>query len=1668
LNATGGGGENPLSQNFNWNVPLVSLPGRAGLDLNLALSYNSLVWTKSGSSISFNADNGFPGPGFRLGFPVIQQLHYNNETGKYGYLLISPDGSRTELRQVGTSVLFEAADSSHLLLDTIDMTLRTTDGTQLSYALMGNQLNCTKIKDRNGNYITIDYVSGRVDKVIDTLGRQLKFNYDGAGLLTSITQTWNQGQPNEAEHPWAEFTYTDTTIQTNFNGLSVSGPANNTTIKTLSKVTLPDDSHFDFSYTSWGQVWKVAYIASDNVNHVLHYRAYNLPGSPLQATSAQNDCPRFTERRDWVKYWKGDTEGAIASNEEAVTSFSGPVPDTWTMPGDSQSTTGKRTDLTLPDGTVNKIYFVDASGTPKWSRGLAALTETSTGGNWQRKVKTTWTQDNTTVDYPLNPRVIETNVYEPSGNRARTQIDYQQFTFTNGTSCWLPRDFKEYAADADTILRTTRTNYNTNASYTDRRILGLPSEKLLYSGPVSGTLMSRVEFSYDESGSIQGSDAPTQHTNPTDVIGRGNLSSVKRYNVDNLTQVTTTSTKYNTAGAVVSAKDASDHEVQISYADSFSDGNDARGTLAYPTTVTDADDYTSTSKYNFDFGAVTYTRTPQPNNTTNNPGPERTFTFDSIGRLQQVTNLVNNAYTRFVYVGSQLKIETHTTIQDGLGESPSFRITDGAGRVIATATDHPGSTGGYSGQRIVYDIMGRVFKTSNPTETSASGTPFQWNAAGDDGAAGWIYSERTYDWKGRPLVTTNPSVTSNPAETTTVTASYTGCGCAGGEVVTLTDEGTKVGSDTKKRQRKIYTDVLGRVVKSEVLNWDGSGPNGTDGSVYTTTATTYNARDEVTLIREFAGTTSSTNFKDTTMTYDGFGRLKTQHIPEQKVDPNNSASSDHTTWNYNGDDTIQSIVDARGVITNFSYNDRHLVTAIAYDASNVPAGANVAATTSAAFTYDAVGNRKSMSDGSGAVIYHYDQLSRMDWEERTFAGLPSAGTFRLSYEYSIGGVLKKVTDERADTSFTQTLDRTGRVTAVNAVGRQGAQTQFASQIHYRAGGQLKSRFQGATTQSFDYNNRGLVKSYTVTNWVNASYAYHPDGMIKLAQNGNPIKDRAYSYDAAHRLQTAYSGVEARNYANNTSGGTPDGPYLHNYTYDHWNNQSDVDSRFWTRGADVFLSFDANNRVSGWSYDAEGNVLSRNETGTLSPFEPGRFSIDAAGREIGSTQKRSYFLIEEGTGYTITNDFVNTRKHDADGQVVDYSVLRHMYVNTNFSATHGGRTFLLRSTVLGGKTISEYDATATWSTTHVFAAAERIGQVVATGPLGGIWHNFDPVTGDLLSTLSDGSSWTQTTLDPGGANVGDSDPFPPDGSADPDGLVPESSGGKTVQGILGANGGRSNCVLDGIEVDCLFIRGETSVQCPANDCGPRWNPTAVNRDRTIGGFERFHAFANGYAGWMTQFGRYHYRSGSSFYNSEHDLEIESKSRLERNQTKAAPNKTKIGQAELDQYKARIREMLKNADCARFISELLEEVKNQTNVPYGDIETTFDSITFYWKSLGGAQGGLAYWEQMGTVRAADINDTINTEKIGGSRENQEDRRGYLIAQTSGSFLAETLHHLPQERRMYSDGDMANALNTILVRKNMDTKKVFSDRTTEEVGEASRYWHPKVWNACPGPRK
>src|SRR5260370_20855301 len=251
--------------------------------------------------------------------------------------MIAPSGGRVELRQVGASNLYQSVDSSYLLLDANTMILRTTDGTQLSYWWMGNDYQCKQIKDRNGKYIAVNSdTNRRLDTVVDTLARTIKFTYDSNGLST-ITQTWTvNGQATT--HTWAAFTYANQTIQTPFQGLSVLGPQNGTTIHALTQVLLADGSHFNFDYTSWGQVWKISQYTGETSNHVLNYRSYNLP---LNNSTAQADCPHFTVRHDWADNWNRDTNG---NAQEVNTSFVDPSPAT--LPRTSLTVT--LTQVTLP------------------------------------------------------------------------------------------------------------------------------------------------------------------------------------------------------------------------------------------------------------------------------------------------------------------------------------------------------------------------------------------------------------------------------------------------------------------------------------------------------------------------------------------------------------------------------------------------------------------------------------------------------------------------------------------------------------------------------------------------------------------------------------------------------------------------------------------------------------------------------------------------------------------------------------------------------------------------------------------------------------------------------------------------------------------------------------------------------------------------------------------------------------------------------------------------------------------------------------------------------------------------------------------------------------------------------------------------------------------------
>src|ERR1700752_3666261 len=621
-------GRGMLSRDAVWSVALLSLPGRNGLDLGLGLSYASMVWTRSAPYIHFDEDNGFPSPVFRLGFPSVQRRVFDAQRGKNAYLLITASGQRVELVQVGTSNVYEAADSSYLQLtdNSPSLLLRATDGTQLSFSEIDNEYRCMQVKDRNGNYLTVNRNAlGQIANISDTLSRLITFNYDGNANLISLTQAWN-GQP---AHQWVSFGWGTRTMQSSFTNGAVIGTKNGTVLPVITQVAVNDTSHFTFDYTNSLQVSVVRNYFGTVERNATSF-TYETPAG---------DVPRLLDTRVSARNWTGVNGVPV----QVISQYS--------VAADGACV------LTAPDGTVYKEYY--GSG---WQKGLTTLSEVWAGGVRQKWTTTAWTQDNTAVGYELNPRVTETKVHDVSGNRRRTVIEYGPY------AQWgLPYGVREYGPDGTTEIRQTWTDYNLGQPYLDRRIIGLVS--FVHVSNVA-QWQSKTSFTYDEPARLQATPAAaTQHDSAynTSFTARGNVTSISRWDVsdsNNAAKKLTSHINYYTTGTPAVTMDPSGHQSSIAYTDSFSDSVN-RNTFAYPTTVTDAGGFNSSVQYNFDIGAKTRTQSPAPAGQTQ--GAIQTLSYNSLGQLDRITTTNNGAYKRFWYGADYVaSYATVNTIADEL------------------------------------------------------------------------------------------------------------------------------------------------------------------------------------------------------------------------------------------------------------------------------------------------------------------------------------------------------------------------------------------------------------------------------------------------------------------------------------------------------------------------------------------------------------------------------------------------------------------------------------------------------------------------------------------------------------------------------------------------------------------------------------------------------------------------------------------------------------------------------------------------------------------------------------------------------------------------------------------------------------------------------------------
>jgi YD repeat-containing protein len=1395
INATGG--TNLYSRNFGWSTGLVSLPGRSGMDLNIGMSYNSLVWTKVGSTMAFDMDHSNIAPGFNFGFPRIEPPYVSSQTSILSYLMVSPSGARTEFRQTAASDVYETADSSYAQvkvdnptdsannptpIEDITLTITGTDGTQMSYAWIGGAYRCTRIKDRNGNYIDItNNTDGLLTSVVDTLGRTVTVNYDAYSRPSSITQNWqmdNGHSSTTATHTWASFTYTMRNISTNFaTGLAVYGPANNTSISVLQKVTYADGSHTDFSYNAYGQVYKIETRAPNN--DLLNYDWKNIE-SP---SSNQPDCPRFTQTKTKIANFNLDSYGVA---QEIVVNNSIPASSSYSLPG-SISGTATEIDVSMDDDPYDSVTktYVGSSG---WNEALPIATEdyadNGSGVARQRWTWSNWTQDNPNVSYAVNPRVTETRVGDVT-NTKRTTVEYYPVSTGSSVALYgLVKNIKVYDNDLS-VLKEVYNEYNLDSAYVSRRIIGLPSmTRTAGYNQVSLALevTSKVTYNYDEGAmndtGLEQNISPIKHDpnfSSSFVTGRGNLTSATRWDAadeSNPNKTVSVSTKYNTAGAPVEQTDAGNRRIQFSYTDVFNDDNNSRNTYSYPTKIIDAANTVSTNnfslvKYRFDMGANVWAKSPKPAG--NNSGKETTRDYDSIGRPLKETIVNTGAYTRYEYPepsndnGVQRKVYKTLVNVDGDNDIAEDEVlteswTDGAGRIRRSRTEHPGSTGGWTGTLTEYDMLGRVKRSSVPTEVSVNSSN-EWTAAGDDATRGWLWTQSEYDWKGRVTRTINSD--SNGSDGKDQLFSYDGCGCAGGQVTTIQSELVARDDTTgnARRTQKIYADILGRTWKTEIMDWSGS-------TVYTTTAQKYNGRDQVLETIQYAGAQNQNNTHQTvTMTYDGYGRMATRHYPIED-------SNTDTSWTYNADDSIDSITDPRGATTEYTYNTRGLVEEIEYTPPanypppNSPSYMNIPDTPTVSFEYDALGNRTSMTDGLGHVTYEYDPLSRLTAENRYFtddledAPLDTHNdqVFRIEYNYHLGGGLKYYKDPYGQ-QIDWTNDKAGRLTKVDGseFGDEPT-THYAESIQYRAWGaikQLNYKTEDNALVKMQYDDRLRVSQHEVdsSKWENgyvkkATFSYFADSRPEAMDNVvHPMFDRTFKYDHVGRLKE------------NGFGTSPNNPFGQSMSYDSFSQMTNRNTTNWGENAHYTSTF-TNGReqtqgVSGTAYDAAGNQIN---TGSRGGNLYQTSTYDAANRRVNFTSRNKR---RSGRYFLITDVWHYGQYFDGDGHVLKQT--RQL----NNIAEH--TSYQIWSSVLQSD-LTEVNFTGKKVKTNVFAGnaviAEQQSQLAldgSDGPKVVVWIHADPVTGSAQYVNKDGTNYYRKEFEPlGGQEVnpyGNEEEFP---------------------------------------------------------------------------------------------------------------------------------------------------------------------------------------------------------------------------------------------------------------------------------------------------------------------
>jgi RHS repeat-associated protein len=535
----------------------------------------------------------------------------------------------------------------------------------------------------------------------------------------------------------------------------------------------------------------------------------------------------------------------------------------------------------------------------------------------------------------------------------------------------------------------------------------------------------------------------------------------------------------------------------------------------------------------------------------------------------------DGAQTTYAY-NEVARTVTETKPVDSTQKIKETVAYDGLGRTIKTTTADVNANS-YSVVETQYDVLSRTWKVSNPHNSTAQ-----------------YWAETRFDALGRAVKSIAP-------DNSTTTLSYAT------NAVTTTDPAGK--------QRKNVSDGLGRVITVYE-------PDVTNGNSLTQQTTfTYTVQDAVASVAQGVQTR--------TFNYDGMSRKTSETIPEAGT----------TSYQYNSFGLTTQRTDARGVITNYTYDTLNRLAQVSYNvgSTGVPATPQVTYTYGTSAASNNNGRLVTMTDGVGSESYTYDVMGRVTQLQKTISGT----VYTTSYAYNYADEETSITYPSGRV-VQQSYDPIGRLAAVSNGG-----TNYASGFAYNTASQVTGvNYGNGVAAAFGYSpNRLQMQSLSYTKasqtLFSLAYAYGPSGsnngqISGITDNVDAGRTLSFTYDALSRLSTAASQGSAN--------------------YVQWG-----------------VSF---------TYDRYGNRTAENQTSDTPPFN--QVTVNAATNRI------------TGTGYghdasgNMTGDGSNTLVSDAENRVVSAAGATYSYdgKNLRMKRVSGGTTTVY--VFSKGSVIGEYD------------------------------------------------------------------------------------------------------------------------------------------------------------------------------------------------------------------------------------------------------------------------------------------------------------------------------------------------------------------------------------------